>query len=56
MGFADLHIHSMYRYDGTASISAILKYIADYADLNLIAITDHDSMEGVPEALDLACR
>ena len=54
MGFADLHIHSMYSYDGTASISAILKYVADYTDLNVIAITDHDSMEGVPEALDLA--
>ncbi len=54
MGFADLHIHSMYSYDGTASISAILKYVADNTDLNVIAITDHDSMEGVPEALDLA--
>jgi hypothetical protein len=54
MGFADLHIHSMYSYDGTASISAILKYVADFTDLNVIAITDHDSMEGVPEALDLA--
>jgi hypothetical protein len=53
MGFADLHIHSMYSYDGTASISAILKYVADFTDLNVIAITDHDSMEGVPEALDL---
>jgi hypothetical protein len=54
MGFADLHIHSMYSYDGTASISAILKYVADFTDLNVIAITDHDSMEGIPEALDLA--
>jgi predicted metal-dependent phosphoesterase TrpH len=48
MGFADLYIHSMYSYDGTASISAILKYVAEYTDLNVIAITDHDSMEGVP--------
>ena len=54
MGFADLHIHSMYSYDGTASISAILKFVADFTDLNVIAITDHDTMEGVPEALDLA--
>lgn len=54
MGFADLHIHSIYSYDGTASISAILKYVSDYTDLNVIAITDHDSMKGVPEALDLA--
>lgn len=54
MGFADLHIHSIYSYDGTASISAILKYAADSTRLNVIAITDHNSMEGVPEALDLA--
>ncbi|MCE5207947.1 MAG: PHP domain-containing protein [Chloroflexi bacterium] len=54
MGFADLHIHSMYSYDGTASISAILKYATDFTRLNVLAITDHDSMQGVPEALDLA--
>ncbi len=56
MGYADLHIHSMYSYDGTASISAILKYAADYTKLNVIAITDHDSMQGVAEALELAPR
>lgn len=54
MGFADLHIHSIYSYDGTASISAILKYASDSTRLNVIAITDHDSMQGVAEALDLA--
>jgi len=54
MGFADLHIHSMYSYDGTASISAILKFTADFTGLNVISITDHNSMQGVPEALDLA--
>lgn len=54
MGFADLHIHSIHSYDGTASISAILKHAADYTDLDVIAITDHDTMAGVQEALDLA--
>lgn len=54
MGCADLHIHSMYSYDGTASISAILKYAAEQTDLDVIAITDHDSMSGVNEAIDLA--
>lgn len=56
MGFADLHIHSIYSYDGTASVSAILKYAADRTDLDVIAITDHDSVKGIQEAMDLAFR
>jgi len=54
MGFADLHIHSIYSYDGTSSISAILKYVADRTDLDVIAITDHDAIDGAKEALQLA--
>lgn len=54
MGLSDLHIHSVHSYDGTASIPAILKYASDVANLNVIAITDHDTMSGVPEAMDLA--
>ncbi len=54
MGFADLHIHSIYSYDGTSTISAILKHTADRTDLNVIAITDHDTVRGVHEAMDLA--
>jgi predicted metal-dependent phosphoesterase TrpH len=56
MGFADLHIHSAYSYDGTASISAIMSYIADNTPLCVIAITDHDTVRGVHEAQDLASR
>jgi predicted metal-dependent phosphoesterase TrpH len=54
MGFSDLHIHSIYSYDGTASISAILKHASSNTDLNVLAITDHDSMAGVNEAMNLA--
>ena len=54
MGFADLHIHSIYSYDGTSSISAILKYVADCTDLDVIAITDHDAIDGGKEAVQLA--
>lgn len=54
MGFADLHIHSIYSYDGICTIPAILKYVSDQTDLNVIAITDHDTMQGIPEALSLA--
>jgi predicted metal-dependent phosphoesterase TrpH len=56
MGYADLHIHSIHSYDGTSSIPAILKYTADRTDLNVIAITDHDTMAGVREATMLAPR
>ncbi len=54
MGLADLHIHSIHSFDGTSSIPAILKYTADNTNLDIIAITDHDSMEGVTQAIDLA--
>lgn len=56
MAFADLHIHSIYSRDGTASVPAILKYVADQTDLTVIALTDHDSTEGVAEAMQLAPR
>ncbi len=54
MGYSDLHIHSIHSYDGTASISAILKYASANTDLNVLAITDHDTMSGVSEAINLA--
>jgi len=54
MGFADLHIHSTFSYDGTATIPAILKYVSERTPLGVIAITDHDTMDGIPQALDLA--
>jgi hypothetical protein len=54
MGLADLHIHSIHSYDATGSVAAILKYTAEQTDLNIIAITDHDTMNGVKEAVELA--
>lgn len=56
MGFADLHIHSIFSYDGTSSIPAILKHVADQTDLDVIAITDHDNTNGVFEAMRLGPR
>lgn len=56
MAYADLHIHSIYSYDATASIPAILKYVADHTDIKVIAITDHNAMDGVKQAIDLAPR
>ena len=53
MGSADIHIHSTFSFDATATIRAILKQAAD-VKLNLIAVTDHDEIRGSLEACDLA--
>jgi len=53
MGFADLHIHTIYSYDGTASVPAVLTR-AKQVGLNVIAITDHDEIRGALKAFDLA--
>ena len=49
---ADLHMHSVYS-DGTLTIKKLLDY-AKSKRLDIIAITDHDSTEGVSEALEYA--
>lgn len=53
MGFADLHMHTIYSYDGTASVSAVLKR-AKQIGLDIVAITDHDEIKGSLRALELA--
>ena len=53
MGLADLHIHTTYSWDGTASVSAVLK-TAVARGLSVVAITDHNEIEGAREALELA--
>jgi len=53
MGFADLHIHTIYSYDGTASVPAVLTK-ARKMGLDVIAITDHDEIAGSLNALELA--
>jgi len=49
---ADLHMHSTYS-DGIATIEQILHYVQHYTHLNVIAITDHDVIEGSLRAHDL---
>lgn len=54
MGNADLHIHTTYSPDGTATVPAVLEYVARTRTVDLIAITDHDVIDGALEALELA--
>jgi len=53
MGLADLHMHTIYSYDGTASVPAVLTR-AKQIGLDVIAITDHDEIAGSLKALELA--
>ncbi|NOT04091.1 MAG: PHP domain-containing protein [Anaerolineales bacterium] len=53
MGLADLHLHTIYSYDGTASVPAVLNR-AKQLGLDVIAITDHDEIKGALKAMELA--
>lgn len=53
MGLADLHMHTIYSYDGTSTVPAVLKR-ARQAGLDVIAITDHDEIRGALLAEQLA--
>lgn len=52
---ADLHIHSS-TGDGLNSIAEILEHAEFHTDLSVIAITDHDEIEGALAAEELAAR
>jgi len=54
-GVADIHIHSSVS-DGMADVSHILEYVEECTDLDVIAITDHDKMEGSFRARELAAK
>ncbi len=56
MGYADLHVHTIHSVDGTATTAAVLKYAAHQTDLDVIAITDHDTVRGGLEGLELASK
>lgn len=52
LGKADLHIHTNFS-DGRASVQEILDYVQNFTDLDVIAITDHDTIEGAQLAQKL---
>ena len=55
LGRADLHIHTTYS-DGWPSPGAVIDHLVAAGDLDVIAITDHDSIEGALRAADHASR
>lgn len=52
MKYIDLHVHSNIS-DGTLSPSAVVK-LAAKSNLSAIALTDHDTVDGIEEALNTA--
>ena len=54
-GAADVHIHSSVG-DGMADIPQILDFVEAKTDLDVIAITDHDRIEGGYQARELAAK
>jgi predicted metal-dependent phosphoesterase TrpH len=52
-GRADLHIHTSFS-DGWPSPGAVVDHVAGLGCLDVIAITDHDTIEGALRAADLA--
>lgn len=54
LGKADYHIHSNYS-DGKPTIEEILEYVQNQTDLDVIAISDHDTIDGAVKAQEI-CR
>lgn len=49
---ADVHIHTLYS-DGQPTVQDVLDYVENKTDLDVIAIADHDIMDGYFEAKEL---
>jgi predicted metal-dependent phosphoesterase TrpH len=47
-----MHIHSLYS-DGTASVRDILDHVEEHTDLDVIAITDHERIDGALRAAEI---
>jgi predicted metal-dependent phosphoesterase TrpH len=52
LGKADMHLHTLYS-DGTASVQAVLDHVEAHTDLDLIAITDHERIDGAVRAREI---
>ncbi len=49
-GKADMHLHTLWS-DGTAAVAESLDWVEEATDLDLIAITDHERIDGAQRAL-----
>jgi predicted metal-dependent phosphoesterase TrpH len=54
-GKADIHLHSKYS-DGMMGVEELLEWVQEKTDLDVIAVTDHDDIEGGVRARELAAR
>ena len=54
-GRADLHMHTD-RSDGWPSPAAVIDHVIENTDLHVIAITDHDTIEGALRGAERAAR
>jgi predicted metal-dependent phosphoesterase TrpH len=52
LGRADLHMHSTYS-DGLGTIHQVFNYAQEHTNLDVIALTDHDVIDGALRARDL---
>jgi len=55
LGTADLHIHTRYG-DGMATVPELLRYVEEHTDLDVIAVTEHDTLLAADEARELHAR
>lgn len=53
LGKADLHLHTCFS-DGWPTPTDLLTHVARRTDLDVVAVTDHDTIEGALRAADLA--
>lgn len=47
-----MHIHTLYS-DGTASVAQVLEHVEQHTDLDVVAITDHERVDGALRAAEL---
>ena len=52
LGKADMHLHTLYS-DGTASVQQVLDHVQEATDLDVIAITDHERIDGALRAREI---
>ncbi|MCA1587566.1 MAG: phosphotransferase [Chloroflexi bacterium] len=51
-GKADMHLHTLYS-DGTASVQQLLDHVEHATDLDVIAISDHERIDGALRASEI---